>query len=145
MRLQNYIYVTTLVLVTCCVSLSAQTFQNLSSVSGTLNQGLFSTNLAWGDYDGDGFLDLYCTNWGTAVTNPINALYQNQGDETFINTAAIAGVDNNGNSMSAAFADYTTTGIWIFTLPIFTPKISCIRTKVMEHLTKLDAVVVWST
>ena len=110
MRLQNYIYVTALVLVTCCVSLSAQTFQNLSSVSGTLNQGLFSTNLAWGDYDGDGLLDLYCTNWGTAVTNPINALYQNQGDETFINTAAIAGVDNNGNSMSAAFADYDNDG-----------------------------------
>ena len=110
MRLQNYICVTALVLVTYCVSLSAQTFQNLSSVSGTLNQGLFSTNLAWGDYDGDGFLDLYCTNWGTAVTNPINALYQNQGDETFINTAAIAGVDNNGNSMSAAFADYDNDG-----------------------------------
>ena len=72
MRLQNYICVTALFLITCCISLSAQTFQNLSSVSGTLNQGLFSTNLAWGDYDGDGFLDLYCTNWGTAVTNPIS-------------------------------------------------------------------------
>ena len=75
MRLRNHIYGIALAVLGCCVSLSAQTFQNLSGVSGTLNGGLFSTNLAWGDYDGDGLLDLYSTNWGTAVSNPINALF----------------------------------------------------------------------
>ena len=105
MRLRNHIYGIALVVLGGCVSLSAQTFQNLSGVSGTLNGGLFSTNLAWGDYDGDGLLDLYSTNWGTAVSNPINALFQNQGDGTFVNTATSAGVDNNGNSVAAAFAE----------------------------------------
>ncbi|MGB1891596.1 MAG: FG-GAP repeat domain-containing protein [Candidatus Latescibacterota bacterium] len=110
MRLRNHIYGIALVVLGGCVSLSAQTFQNLSGVSGTLNGGLFSTNLAWGDYDGDGLLDLYSTNWGTAVSNPINALFQNQGDGTFVNTATNAGVDNNGNSVAAAFADYDNDG-----------------------------------
>ena len=110
MRLRNHIYGIALAVLGCCVSLSAQTFQNLSGVSGTLNGGLFSTNLAWGDYDGDGLLDLYSTNWGTAVSNPNNALFQNQGDGTFVNTAASAGVDNNGNSVAAAFADYDNDG-----------------------------------
>ena len=46
---------------------SAQSFQNLSDASGTANRGLYCTNLAWGDYDGDGTLDLYAPNWGTAT------------------------------------------------------------------------------
>ena len=89
---------------------SAQNFQNVTAVSGTGNIGLFSTNLAWGDYDADGALDLYATNWGTAGSNPINALYHNEGDGTFTDQAAQAGVDNNRNSTAAAFADYDNDG-----------------------------------
>ena len=78
---------------------SAQNFQNVTNVSGTANPGLYGTNLAWGDYDADGALDLYVTNWGTAAANPpINALYHNEGDGTFTDRAADAGVDNNKNS-----------------------------------------------
>ncbi len=108
--MRNYILGVAFFSVALCGPVPAQTFQNLSGASGTLNGGLFSTNLAWGDYDGDGDLDLYTTNWGTAVTNPINALYENQGDGSFINTATVAGVDNNGNSVSASFADYDNDG-----------------------------------
>ncbi|HIG55558.1 MAG TPA: VCBS repeat-containing protein, partial [Candidatus Handelsmanbacteria bacterium] len=89
---------------------SAQSFKNLSNASGTANPGLFCTNLAWGDYDGDGNLDLYATNWGTAVSNPVNALYHNEGNGSFTNQAAAAGVDNNKNSTAAAFADYDNDG-----------------------------------
>jgi hypothetical protein len=88
----------------------AQSFQNVTDVSGTANAGLFGTNLAWGDYDSDGNLDLYATNWGTAVSNPVNALFHNEGDGTFTDQAAQAGVDINKNSTAAAFADYDNDG-----------------------------------
>ena len=99
-----------LLIVLAAVMASAQNFQNVTAVSGTGNIGLFSTNLAWGDYDADGALDLYATNWGTAGSNPINALYHNEGDGTFTDQAAQAGVDNNRNSTAAAFADYDNDG-----------------------------------
>ena len=90
---------------------SAQSFQNLSDASGTANRGFYCTNLAWGDYDGDGNLDLYATNWGTAVSsNTVNALYHNEGNGSFTNQAVAAGVDNNKNSTAAAFADYDNDG-----------------------------------
>ncbi len=107
MRLKHYLLAASLALPQAVLG---QTFQNLSGASGTLNQGLFSTNLAWGDYDNDGDLDLYVTNWGTAITNPINALFQNQGDGSFIDQAAGAGVDDNRNNLSAAWGDYDNDG-----------------------------------
>ena len=90
---------------------SAQTFQNVTNASSTANSGLFGTNLAWGDYDGDGNLDLYATNWGSAVSSSFNALYHNGGDGTFTDVATSAGVDNGkNNSTAAAFADYDNDG-----------------------------------
>ncbi|MBT4504860.1 MAG: VCBS repeat-containing protein, partial [Gemmatimonadetes bacterium] len=89
---------------------AAQTFQNLTAVSGTQNPGLYSTGAAWGDYDGDGDLDLYVTNWGTAVTVPANALYENGGDGSFLDVAADRGVANKGNSLAPAWADYDNDG-----------------------------------
>jgi enediyne biosynthesis protein E4 len=110
MRLQNYLLAALLAVPALPQISRGQTFQNLSGASGTLNQGLFSTNLAWGDYDNDGDLDLYVTNWGTSVSNPVNALFQNQGDGSFVDQAAVAGVDNNQNSFAAAWADYDNDG-----------------------------------
>ena len=55
--------------------------------------------VAVGDYDGDGFQDLYLTALGP------NALYRNRGDGTFEDVTARAGVDDTRWSASAAFAD----------------------------------------
>jgi hypothetical protein len=52
-----------------------------------------------GDYDGDGYLDLYVTNYGQ------NRLYHNNGDGTFADVATRAGVASEGYHTSAAFAD----------------------------------------
>jgi enediyne biosynthesis protein E4 len=55
--------------------------------------------VAVGDYDGDGFMDLYLTALGS------NALYRNRGDGSFEDVTARAGADDPRWSTSAAFAD----------------------------------------
>ena len=57
-----------------------------------------------GDYDNDGDLDLYLTNFGR------NVLYQNNGDGTFTDVAEAARVANAGWGTSCAFADFDNDG-----------------------------------
>lgn len=59
---------------------------------------------ATGDYDNDGFVDLYVTCFGS------NVLYHNEGDGTFRNVTRQAGVDDPRWSTSAAFVDYDRDG-----------------------------------
>jgi tetratricopeptide (TPR) repeat protein len=60
---------------------------------------------AWGDYDGDGRLDLAVTRLGT------NLLYRNNGDGTFSDVSAEAGVGKEeGFWTGASWADYDRDG-----------------------------------
>ena len=59
---------------------------------------------AVGDFDNDGFRDLYLTNYGR------NNLYRNRGDGTFEDVTAKAGVAASGWSSSAGFFDYNNDG-----------------------------------
>ncbi|MEO2167663.1 MAG: VCBS repeat-containing protein [bacterium] len=60
---------------------------------------------AWADYDSDGDPDLYVGNeFG------FNALYENQGDGTFIDVAERAGVLDRGAAMGIAWGDYDGDG-----------------------------------
>lgn len=92
------------------VAAGAQVFENATVTSGTADAGFYSTGAAWGDYDGDGDQDLYVTNWATAYMVPTNALYENQGDGTFVDVAALRGVAYAGDSDAAAWADYDNDG-----------------------------------
>jgi len=75
---------------------------------------------AWGDYDGDGWLDLYVVNEAgplpdgspDAPTPPPAraALYRNQGNGTFRDVTAEAGVQFQGWGMGASWADYDNDG-----------------------------------
>lgn len=56
------------------------------------------------DYDGDGWTDLYLTNYGP------NILYRNDGREGFDDVGHRAGVDLDSWSMGAAFGDYDNDG-----------------------------------
>lgn len=61
---------------------------------------------AWGDYDNDGYPDLFLTNFGE------NELYHNQGDNTFLNVTNVAGLAGNSLShhSSAVWWDYDFDG-----------------------------------
>ena len=61
---------------------------------------------AIGDYNGDGLLDIYVTNSAGA-----NALYRNNGEGTFTDVAASAGVDDlTGTGNGAGWGDYDNDG-----------------------------------
>lgn len=64
----------------------------------------FGMGVAVGDYDGDGYQDLYVTNFGH------NVLYHNNGDGTFMDVTLQAGVDDPRWSTSAAWVDYDADG-----------------------------------
>ena len=61
--------------------------------------------VAAGDYDNDGYVDLYVTNYDH------NILYHNNGNGTFTDVTASAGVASSGWSTSAAFVDYDKDGL----------------------------------
>ncbi|MEM7131539.1 MAG: CRTAC1 family protein [Chloroflexota bacterium] len=65
-----------------------------------------ATGQAWGDYDNDGWVDLYLTN-----NNGANILYQNNQDGTFVVSASSSSVNlTNRESGGAVFADYNNDG-----------------------------------
>ena len=90
-------------------------FRNLLSETGKLQfvdvtekagvgHVAYGMGVAVGDYDNDGFQDLYVTNFGR------NVLYHNNGDGTFTDVTAKAGVDDPRWSASAAWVDYDSDG-----------------------------------
>jgi hypothetical protein len=66
--------------------------------------GGYGQGVAVGDYDGDGFPDLYVTQYGRSI------LYHNNGDGTFTDVTEKAGVAAPGWSASAVWFDYDNDG-----------------------------------
>ncbi len=73
-------------------------FRDISGVAG-IGDDHYGQGVAVGDYDADGFPDLYLANFGPAV------LLRNNGDGTFTDVTAPAGIDFAKWGTSAAFAD----------------------------------------
>lgn len=82
-------------------------FEEVGAAAGLdQNNNRFSFAAAWGDYDQDGDPDLYVANdFGR------NNLYRNNGDGSFEDVAAAAGVEDLGAGMSAAWGDYDGDGL----------------------------------
>ena len=74
------------------------TFENVTAASG-ITATTYGQGCALGDFDADGFTDLYITNYGP------NLLYRNRGDGTFEEVGAEAGVADPRWSTGAAFFD----------------------------------------
>jgi hypothetical protein len=60
----------------------------------------------WADYDNDGDLDLYVGNESESGRKAPGQLFQNNGDGTFTDVAAEAGVENNRYAKGIAWGDY---------------------------------------
>ncbi len=68
-----------------------------------------SFTAAWADYDSDGQIDLYVAE-GIIGDGTPNKLYRNQGDGTFQDRAAAAGVGHPGKTLGVAWGDYNDDG-----------------------------------
>ena len=68
-----------------------------------------SFTATWGDYDLDGYLDLYVAN-GVVGDGGENNLYHNQKNGTFEDLAERAGVADPGKGIGSAFGDYDADG-----------------------------------
>jgi hypothetical protein len=79
------------------------TFTDVTAKAGVPGKD-FGMAVTAGDFDNDGFEDLYITNYKSAV------LYHNNGDGTFTDVTAKAGVDNPHFGIGTAFLDYDRDG-----------------------------------
>jgi len=79
------------------------TFEDVTEHAGLAGIG-YSTGVAVGDYDNDGYEDLYVAGYGHGT------LYHNNGDGTFTDVTAQAGVGGSGWMTSAAWVDYDNDG-----------------------------------
>ncbi len=79
------------------------TFTDVTERAGVGYPG-WAMGVATGDYDNDGWEDLYVTCFGA------NHLFRNNGDGTFIDVTARAGVGDLRWSTGAAFGDYNNDG-----------------------------------
>jgi hypothetical protein len=80
------------------------TFTDVTDKAGVATPCALANGGAVADYNNDGWPDLYITCWGGSV------LYRNNGDGTFTDVTAKAGVADGRNSMGAAFGDYDNDG-----------------------------------
>jgi hypothetical protein len=80
-------------------------FTDVTDRSGIVATG-YGMGAATGDFDNDGWIDLYVTNLGS------NQLFRNNGDGTFSDVTSKTGTDDPRWSTSATFFDYDRDG-WL--------------------------------
>ena len=72
-------------------------FKNVTHGSGTTGcMDCYSSNGLWWDYDLDGDLDLYVSDWLKK-----NRLHRNEGNGTFVDMSEFSGLDDEGNTWAA--------------------------------------------
>ena len=79
------------------------TFTDVTQKAG-VSGNAYGMGVAAGDYDGDGFVDLYVTQYARSI------LYHNNGDGTFTDVTEKAGLITPGWSTSAVWFDYDNDG-----------------------------------
>jgi enediyne biosynthesis protein E4 len=82
------------------------TFTDVTDAAGVPGTG-FGLGCVWGDYDNDGFPDLFVSQFGA------NVLYHNNGDGTFTDVtkkAGVAGLESGSLHAGAVFFDYDHDG-----------------------------------
>ena len=78
-------------------------FTDVTEQAGLTTAG-YGMGVATGDYDNDGFMDLFVTNFGPSI------LYHNNGDGTFADVTRTSGLENTAWATSASWCDYDNDG-----------------------------------
>ena len=78
---------------------------DVAKEAGVLNMS-YTKGVSWGDYNDDGFPDLYISNFGFA-----NRLFRNNGDGTFADVAQQIGVTGPKKSFPAWYWDFNNDGV----------------------------------
>ena len=87
------------------------TFEDVSQKAGIQGSRAWSTGVSMADFNGDGWLDIYVCNSGIVEgDDKRNELYINQGDTTFVESAAAYGLADAGLSTHATVLDYDRDG-----------------------------------
>src|SRR6266566_2779405 len=97
------------------------TFSKITS-GPPVQSGGNSRGCAWGDYDNDGYLDLFVAN----EQNQNNFLFHNNGDGTFSKITSGNIANDGGASYGCAWATMITMDFWICLWPISTRRTSFI-------------------
>ena len=105
----------------CFTTIEDGTFTDVTEKTGLRGKG-YGMGAAVGDYDNDGHMDLFVSNFGQSI------LYRNNGDGTFTDVTAQSKLDVQGWACSAGFFDYNNDGyldlfvtrymVWNFSLNI---------------------------
>ena len=94
------------------------TFSDVSIKAG-VKKTAFTKGVTWGDYDNDGFADLYVSNYGSE-----NFLYHNNGNGTFTDVAKSLKVEKPIMSFPTWFCDYDNDGFLDLFVASFVPSIT---------------------
>ena len=84
---------------------------------------------SWGDYDNDGWTDLYIGNETHGAERHPNELYRNKQDGTFEDVAAVAGVAVEGYVKGVVWGDYDNDG----QLDLYVPRLKPDETNILFH------------
>jgi hypothetical protein len=98
-------------------------FEDIAHAAG-VDRVAFTKGVSAADYDNDGFVDFYVSNF-----KETNFLYRNNHDNTFTEMARAAGVPGPGRGFAAWFFDYDNDGWWdLFATSYFTSVDESVRT-----------------
>ncbi len=94
-------------------AVSTRAFEDVTEIAGVGDIGK-ATSAAWGDYDEDGHLDLYVTNWSCYpecelldFSRSRDALYHNNGDGSFTDVSGLLGFETLlGAGFAVSWLDY---------------------------------------
>ena len=98
-------------------------FTDVTPESGLGDTG-YGTGVSVGDFDNDGFVDVFVTNYGS------NSLYRNLGNGSFANVTEKAGIQGSHWSESSAFCDYDDDGfldLYVTNYVKFDPAKVCVK------------------
>src|SRR5262245_9705098 len=92
--------------------ISAQTFTRIVEGDIATDTPTWSVGCAWGDYNNDGYIDLYVANLGqnTAAGGTRSYLYRNNGNGTFTKVSTGPIVNDLASSNGCVWGDYDNDG-----------------------------------